>query len=232
MPSDFIGFLILKDETGDTILDQVTPEDFSRKITANKVTNESFTSSFDTAVSLDNVGVIQYSETVTNTDEDTTYARDTDYEMSYYAGTITVDSTGTMSDATSYYIDYLYRATGSPDKFCLEFDSSNNQFVARVDPIPDSERIVTLVYPAAPSDLSSSVDVIWNRFEFAIERGGIHFGGLEFYDDAQKRAELKREYETALQALIQLDQDLMPKHDRIPLVLKRNQYTSRTDWKY
>lgn len=232
MPSDFMGFLVVKDETGDTVIDQVTSEYFNREISTIEIEDETFEADHDTAVSLDNVGIVQYSETVTNTDEDTTYTRSTDYTMSYHNGQITVDSTGSMSDATDYYINYLYRATGPPAMFCLEFDSANNVYIVRMDPVPDSTRIVSLVYPAAPSDLSSSVDAIWTRFEFAIERGGIHFGGLEIYDDANKRAEFKQEYESALQALIQTDMDLMPKHDRIPLRLKRTQYTDRLDWKY
>jgi hypothetical protein len=230
MPDDFMGFLVVKDESGDSILDQVTPELFSREITSVQITDESFTSSSDTAVTLDQVGVVQYSETVTTTAGTTTYTRDTDYTMSYYNGQITMDSTGSMADATAYYIDYLYRATGSPSMFCVEFDSSNAQYVVRMDPVPDATKVVTLVYPAAPGDLSATVDAIWDRFEFAIERGGVYYGGLELIDDVQKRQELEKAYNVAIQSLIQLDQDLMPKHDRIPLVLKRNQYTNRTDW--
>jgi hypothetical protein len=228
MPSDFIGFLTLKDESGDNILDQITPEAFARDISTVQVTNETFESDADTAVALDNVAVLQYSETVQNTDEDTTYTRDTDYTMSYYNGQITVLSTGSMSDATDHYIDYLYRETGDPTQFCLEFDSSNNQFVARVDPVPDATKIMTLVYPAGPSDLGSSVDPIWSKFEYSLECGGIYFGSMELVDDAQKRAEFKKDYEISILAMIQLDQDLLPKHDQIPVVMKKSDYTART----
>ncbi|MCP4262822.1 MAG: hypothetical protein GY774_35735 [Planctomycetes bacterium] len=228
-PSDFSGFLALKDESGDNIIDQVTPEYFQQEISRNSIVNESFTSDYDVAVSLDNVGIVQYSETVTTVAGSTTYTRDTDYTMGYSGGTITVDSTGAMADATAYYIDYLYRSTGSPDKFCLEFDNANNQFITNFDPVPDATKIITMIYAAEPSQMSGSVEPIWPKLEFAIEQGGIYYGSLEFIDDANKRKELKQDYNIALQALVQLDQDLIPKHDRIPVVMRRNDYTNRTD---
>ena len=229
-PEDFIGFLILKDESGDSIIDQRTPEQFEREIGRNTIEDESFTADHDVAVSLDNVGIIQYSETVTTTDDATEYTRGTDYTMDYAAGTITVDSTGSMSDSTSYEIDYLYRSTGSPSIFCLEYDSSAAQYVVRMDPVPDGTKIVSLLYPAMPSNLSSSAEPIWDKLEFALEQGGIYFGSLELIDDAQKRKELKMEYESAIQALIQMDLELIPKRDRIRLVLRRSDYTDTTDW--
>jgi hypothetical protein len=228
-PDDFVGFLVLKDESGDTIIEQVTPEYFNQEISNSSISNESVTSSYDTAVSLDNVGIIQFSETVTTVAGSTTYTRDTDYTMGYSAGTITVDSTGSMSDATAYYIDYLYRSTGSPDKFCLEFDAANSQFIFRLDPVPDATKIMTMLYPADPSALSGSVDPIWPKLEFALEQGGIYYGSLELIDDANKRKEFNMGYEIALKALVQMDQELVPKHDRIPIVMRRKDYTNRTD---
>jgi len=224
-PSDFGGFLILKDETNQTILNQVTPEEFQRDISANKVTDETFTSSADVAVDLDNNALIQYSEVVTDdTDHTTVYTRDTDYDMNYTTGTIMVLSTGSMSDATEYYIDYLYYIDGKPDKFCLEYDATNERYVFRLDPIPNGSFIGSLLYSALPSDLSSSVDPLWDRLEFALERGGIYYGSLEIIDDPQKRNELKQNYEVAMQALIQVDQEMIPKHDRIKVVMKRSDY--------
>ena len=225
-PSSYMGFLILKDESNDTIIDQITPEAFMREVSAKSVTDESFTSSSDTAVELDNVGIIQYSETVTDTDATTTYTRDSDYTMSYSSGTITVDSTGSMSDATEYYIDYLYHETGDPNRFCIEYDATNSKYVYRFDPIPDSEKIITLLYEQGPSDLSGSVDPIWNRLEYCIERGGIYFGSLELIEDANKRNSFKTDYENAIQALVFLDNDLVPKHDRIPVIMRKSDYTS------
>jgi hypothetical protein len=226
-PSDFSGFLVLKDETGDNILDQVTPEYFNQEISNNTISDETFTSDHDVAVSLDNVGIIQYSETVADdADETTKYTRDTDYTMGYSAGTITVDSTGSILDATTVYINYLYRTTGSPD---LEFDNANNQFIVNLDPVPDATKIATMLYAAEPSQLSGSVEPIWAKLEFAIEQGGIYYGAMELIDDANKRKEMKQDYNIALQALVQLDQDLIPKHDRIPVIMRRNDYTNRTD---
>lgn len=224
-PSQYMGFLILKDESNDRIIDQTTPEAFIRELSSLSVTDESFTSSHDTAVSLDNPAIIQYSETVTNTAGTTTYTRDTDYTMSYSSGEITVDSTGSMSDATEYYIDYLYHETGDPDKFCVEYDATNTKYVFRFDPVPDSTKVVSLLYEQGPSDLSGTVDPIWNRLEYAIERGGVYFGSLELIDDVNRQAMFKDDYVTAVRALVLLDNDLVPKHDRIPVIMKKSDYT-------
>lgn len=223
-PTDFGGFLVLKDESGGSVLSQITPEEFQRDISATKITDEAFTSDHDVAVSLDNTGIVQYSETVTTTDGATTYTRDTDYSMNYTAGTITVDSTGSMSDATEHETDYLYYAEGSPTQFCIEYDATNKRYIFRLDPIPDATYIASLLYPAIPSDLSGSVDPIWSKLEFALERGGIYYGSLEIMEDAQKRAEFKQIYEVAIQSLIQLDADFVPKHDRIKVVLRKSDY--------
>jgi len=223
-PSGFMGFLVMKDETNSQIIDQVTPEEFTRSISTTLVTNETTTSSFDVAVALDNQALVQYSETVQNTDEDTTYTRDTDYAMAYPAGTITVDSTGSMSDATDYYIDYAYYTQGKPTKFCLEYDVSNTVYVFRLDPTPDAEYVVSLLFPSDPAALSGSVEPLWAKLEFALERGGIYYGSLELIDDVQKRAEFKMIYESAMQGLIQLDQELVPKHDQIKVVMRKVDY--------
>jgi len=223
-PTDFSGFLVLKDENAGGVLNQITPEELQRNISATQITDESTTSDYDVAVSLDNTGIVQYSETVTTTDGVTTYTRDTDYSMNYTAGTITVDSTGSMSDATEYEIDYLYYAEGPPTQFCIEYDATNKRYIFRFDPIPDDTYIASLLYPAIPSDLSGSVDAIWSKLEFALERGGIYYGSLEIIEDVQKRAEFKQIYEVAIQALIQLDADLVPKHDRIKVVMRKSDY--------
>uniref|UniRef100_A0A6H1ZRY9 Uncharacterized protein n=1 Tax=viral metagenome TaxID=1070528 RepID=A0A6H1ZRY9_9ZZZZ len=226
-PSDFMGFLVLKDESKDTIIDQITPEEFARDVGGAQITDESFESDFDVAVSLDNVAILQYSETVTTTAGTTTYTRDTDYTMDYTAGTITVLSTGTMADTTDYYIDYLHYTTGNPVQFCIEYDSTNAKYVFRLDPVPDAIKIVSILWLDVPSDLSSTVDAIWPRLEFAIERGGIYYGALEIIEDQQLRLEFKTNYESAIQSLITLDLDLVPKQVRIPLVMRKTDYTSR-----
>ena len=228
LPSSFEGFLVLKDESNGSIIDQVTPERFEREIDAVQKTDESFTSSYDVAVDLDNVAILQYSEKVTNTAGTTTYVRDTDYSMSYSDGTITVDSTGTMADATEYYIDYLYRTTGNPTMFCVEYDSTNEQYVVRMSPVPDAETVVTLLYADEPSDLSSSVNPIWPGLEYAIERGGIYHGSKELINDRAKRAEFKQDYTDAVSALLMLDNDLEPKHSTIPVIMRRSDYTDTT----
>lgn len=75
---------------------------------------EPFTSDLDVAVSLDRPLIVEGTLAITSAadDEGTTYTEDTDYTVDYDAGTITVLSTGTMADATTYYASYAY--TGPP----------------------------------------------------------------------------------------------------------------------
>ena len=223
-PSDFSGFLTLKDESNDQIISQITPEEMQRQISQNAVTNESFTSSSGAAVSLDYSGIQQYSETVTTTAGTTTYVRDTDYTMDYVAGTITMLSGGSMVDGTEYYIDYLYHEEAAPTHFCLEFDANTNQYLFRLNPTPDATYIGSMIYPAAPSALSASVNPVWDQFEFCLERGGIYYGALEIIQDQQKRMEFRANYESALQALIQLDLELVPKRNTIPVIMRKSDY--------
>ncbi len=228
-PADFSGFLVIKDETNNTILSQVTPEEFQREVTTTTVTDEDITtaSTLATAITLDNTAIVQYSETVTNAAGTSTYTRDTDYSMNYITGTITpiaAISGGTMSASTAYHIDYLYYPEGPPEKFCLEYDATNTRYMFRTDPVPDATYIASLLYPALPSDLSGSVEPLWSTLEFALERGGIYYGALEIGEDAQKRSEFKGIYETSIQALIQMDQELEPKHASIPLRMKKTQH--------
>jgi len=223
-PDDFAGFLTVKDETNDDVIDQITPEEFQRTIGGTFIEDESFTSDHDVAVSLDNVAIMQYTEVVTNEAGTTTYTRDTDYEMDYVAGTITVLSTGSMSDATDYEIDYTYRETGKPSQFCFDYDATNKLWVFRFDPVPDGAYKISLLYSAFPADLSATVDPIWGQFEYALECGGIYYGGMELIADAQKRSELRLHYEQQIQALIQLDNELNTKHQTIPVRMKKTDY--------
>ena len=225
-PSDFKGFVFLKDETNGTELIQITPEEFQREVSGKSISDETFTSSFDVAVDLDNKAIVQYSEVVTDdTDHTTVYTRDTDYSMNYATGTITVDSTGTMVTATEYYIDYLYHTKGDPSRFCMEYDMTNKLFVFRVDPVPDDAYIGTLIYPSFPSNLSASVDVLWDRFEFAVELRGKYYAALEMFDQNDKRiTRFDTDSEKAIQALILLGRDLIPKHNRIEICMKMSDY--------
>ena len=84
------------------------------------VTDESFTSAYDTWVSLANDDIKSGSEDVTTTDGATHYVKDTDYEMDYENGKIKVLSTGNMADATEYYIDYTHHEV-------IQTDETGNQ---------------------------------------------------------------------------------------------------------
>lgn len=226
-PSDFMGFITIKDETNDGVVDQVTPEEFARNVNTTVVTDESFTSDEDASVSLSYKAILQYSETVTNTAGTTTYTRDTDYTIDYTDGSIIQLSTGSMADATAYYIDYLRYDTGKPIQFCFEYDLSNGKYVFRFDPVPDNTFITSLVYPHKPTALSSSVDTAWDLMELAIEAGGIYYGSLEIVESQQLRAEFNMVYKDAVSDLVKLDQDLVPKHDQIPVFRRYTDYTNR-----
>jgi len=226
-PSDFLGFVTMRDESNNSVVDQILPEEFAREVSTNNITDESFTSDEDVAVSLDNKAILQYSETVTTTDGATTYTRDTDYTMSYTSGTITVLSTGSMSDATAYEVDYLYWSKGKPDLFALEYDSTNKKYAFKMSPVPNSTYIYSLIYPHDPSALSGSVDPVWGLYEAAIEAGGIYYGSLEITQDAQLRMEYKVNYKDAVSDLVKLDQDLIPKNDRSAVFKRQSDYQSR-----
>jgi len=225
-PSDFMGLLTLKDESNDTVLQQITPEEFSRQVSPVTITDEVFTSDDGVAVALANTSIIQYSETVTDdTDHTTVYTRDTDYAIDYTAGTVTVDAAEAMADATDYYIDYSYYPDGKPDTFCLEYDVTNGKYVFRVSPTPDAIYIASLVYPAIPSALSGSVNPIWTQLEYCLERGGIYFGSLELMDGSDpKIAMFKSEYSAAIVDLMKLDMELVPKGQTIPIRMRKTDY--------
>jgi len=227
-PDDFVGFITIKDESNDTVITQVTPEEFARDVPTNSVTDEAFTSDEDVAVALNNKAILQYSETVTNTAGTVTYTRDTDYTISYSGGTITELSTGSMADATSYEIDYLYWNTGNPNQFCFEYDGTNKKYAFKFDPVPDDTYIASLVYPHQPTTLSGSIDPLWSLMDLALESGGIYYGSLEIVQDVQLRAEYKIAYKDTVSDLVKLDQDLIPKRNTIPIRMKRNQYNDRT----
>jgi hypothetical protein len=70
------------------------------------VTDESFTSSHDAWVTLNNYIDMQQSVVVTTSPAATTYTEDTDYIIDYAQGRIQVLSTGSMADATAFLIDY------------------------------------------------------------------------------------------------------------------------------
>jgi hypothetical protein len=231
-PADFIGFLTIRDETNNSVIDQITPEEFGRDVYTNKTVDESTTSSFDVAVDLSNKAILQYSEKVTTADGLTSYIRDTDYTISYTGGNIKVLSTGNMLDATEYLIDYLYWTTGDPVQFSFEYSTLNSKYVFRLDPVPDSEFIVSLTYPHQPDALSDSANASWNLMELAIESGGIYYGSLELIEDPQKRAEFKAVYQDTVSDLVKLDQDLVPKHDRIPVFRRGQDYTNRDIRRY
>lgn len=75
----------------------------------NKVDNESFTSSFDVAVRLEQTDISDEPVSVTSSDGAVTFVEGTDYQLDRKQGTITVLSSGSMADATEYAVSYTTR---------------------------------------------------------------------------------------------------------------------------
>ncbi len=93
-----------------TPLDTDTPQSLHFPLDAdyNRITQEDFTADLDVALELVHTQIVEDSELVTSVGGVIEYELDTDYEMDYEAGTITVLSTGSMEDATEYTIIYDY----------------------------------------------------------------------------------------------------------------------------
>ena len=72
------------------------------------VTDETFTSAYDTWVDLANEKIGEYNFTVETTDGTIQYSEGTDFELDYENGKIKVLSTGSMADTTDYHITYNY----------------------------------------------------------------------------------------------------------------------------
>jgi hypothetical protein len=83
---------------------------------ATVVTDEHFTSAFDTWVNAAYANFDVYSVLVRATNNLTTYTLGTDYQINYLGGAIKVLSTGTMVDATEYHVSYIYPDGGLASK--------------------------------------------------------------------------------------------------------------------
>lgn len=105
-------------QTGYTMFEWVTQYYIS-----SAITNESFTSVFDTPVQLANTNIVSGTAVVTSTDGLTTFTEGSDYTMDYINGKITVLSTGTMVNSTAYHISYDYmlaNSIGKQSKFSVQ----------------------------------------------------------------------------------------------------------------
>ena len=58
-PGNFVGFLTLKDEETQNIIEQVTPEEYARRASTTSIKDESWTSDEDVAVTLANTAIVQ-----------------------------------------------------------------------------------------------------------------------------------------------------------------------------
>jgi len=89
-------------------------------------------------------------------------------------------------------------------------------------PTPNEAMRATLIYPAFPSALSSSVNPIWDKFEYCLERGGIYFGSLEMLMANDPRIDrYEKLYMDALRDLVNFDARLLPKSSTIPVIMKK-----------
>jgi hypothetical protein len=78
---------------------------------ASAITDEHFTSAFDSWVVLAHPDCSYGSILVRTDDNVTTYILGVDYQINYRSGEIKVLSGGSMADATAYHISYVYPET-------------------------------------------------------------------------------------------------------------------------
>lgn len=83
---------------------------------AAAVTDEHFTSAYDSWVPLAHPDFVYGSVLVRTTDNVTTYTQGKDYQILYREGKIKVLSGGLMADATAYHISYAYPETSLAGK--------------------------------------------------------------------------------------------------------------------
>jgi hypothetical protein len=115
------------------------------------VEDETFTSDFDTAVSLEYNNIKSGSVVVTTTDGTTTYTEDTDYTIDYDNGTITVLSSGTMNSNTDYNIDYYHAYNITADEPVSFTTWGNTCFISNgVDPLLEYNGTEIVINDAAP----------------------------------------------------------------------------------
>jgi hypothetical protein len=80
---------------------------------AQPIRGEQFTSNYDSWVALNQARLIPATEIVRDPSSGETYELGSDYELDRTDGRIKVLSSGAMSDATTYEIDYSYKTQGS-----------------------------------------------------------------------------------------------------------------------
>lgn len=120
------------------------------------VTDESFTSDYGVAVSLSNKPIEYATEKVhADSGGGTQYERDTDYTMDYSNGTITVLSTGSISDSTTVYIDY------GKSKIAIDISS-----------LTDLIRVVAVEYPLGTVPQKAENFAIWMGLLWIKSGGG------------------------------------------------------------
>jgi flagellar hook-associated protein 3 FlgL len=119
-------------------------ETLSTPYTASyEVEDETFTAAHDQPVSLGNTGLNVGSVVVTTLDGATTYVEDVDYTVDYGQGTITVLSTGGMTDGADHLIDYQTRSIASvqanPDGVDGDIQRAIGEGMTMVVNVPGSE---------------------------------------------------------------------------------------------
>jgi hypothetical protein len=88
---------------------------------ATASTTETFTSEWNTFVSLEFDDIVSGTETVTTTDGNVTFSGGgDDYTMNYSAGEIRVEATGSMDDDTEYQISYDYQSNVGTDTVAID----------------------------------------------------------------------------------------------------------------
>ena len=96
----------------------------------DEITDESFTAVADTTVLLDYTELLEGSVVVTDPGGGGSYVEGVDYTIDYKYGTITVLSTGSMTDGNSYEIDYH---TTRPSKVVVNPNGNAGELIRHID---------------------------------------------------------------------------------------------------
>jgi hypothetical protein len=179
----YAGVWHMNEESGTTVYDSTSNANHGTINTGSNltVTDESFTSSHDTAVNLAKRELQSGTETVTSSDGATTYTKGTDYTMDYAEGQITVLSTGAMADATSYLIDYTYDNTGvvmgkdGPLGDAMEFDGVDDYVEVPFDASFDFESNTTPKFTKSINVKLAATSTIYNFIQQ--ERSHLYYDG-------------------------------------------------------
>lgn len=199
------------------------------------IDGETFTSVFDSPVDLSKKDMVAGSIVVKTTDGSNTFAEGADYTVDTATGTITVLSTGSMSDATDYSISYSYEYNRSDTSLKMKFYRRSNYSTSIIS---GSE----VVY--AGPDITSAVKYEREQGEGNVEDGvyypdsdnttntyGIDYdAGVVYFGEQKEYVKVEYDYEVAPGANYMGLSDMPDDHDpRLPVSITEQTHLYATE---